>query len=170
MYGVFFVLLCVACIQDVRTGKISNLLVVAMVLTGVFYRFYTGAVWGIVCYVLTFAGYLALLYGLYRIGVLGAGDVKLLAALEGCFGVQSGISFFLGVWVIAAVMAFGKMLIQGNLMERVEYFFSYVLDVVTLRKWQFYYEDRQDAFRKGRFIHMTLPMLLSLILYWGGWY
>jgi len=114
--------------------------------------------------------YLAMLYPLYKIGVLGAGDVKLLAVLEGCFPRNQGIYYFLAVWIVAAIMAFAQMLMRRDFLERMEYLLVYLKDVARLGKWQFYFQDRKEAFQRGSYVHMTIPMLIALPVYLGGFY
>lgn len=166
MYGVFFAFLCVACFQDVRLGKISNVLILATVLTGGIYNFSVSGWQGLPGWLLRMAVYLVILYPLFKIGTLGAGDVKLMVAVEGIFSWQDSVSYFVCVWFAAGIMALVKMLMEGNFMERLEYFFSYITDVAVMGKWQLYHKE--NAFQKEKSIYMSIPLLAGFLLCMGG--
>lgn len=149
-------------------GKISNLLVLMVMVAGGLYEFFMDGWFGVLHWGARVLFYFAVLYPLYKMGVLGAGDVKLMAATEGLFSWSEGVSYFTIVWLLAGLIALAKMLSQGNIIERLEYFFSYVADMVVMRKWQFYHEERVQGLNKNRTIRMSVPILLGFVLCMGG--
>lgn len=168
VYGMFFVLLCIACFQDVRTGKISNLLILSVLVTGGFYSFSLDGWTGLARWLAELLVYALILYPLYKMGALGAGDVKLMAAVEGVFNWNGSICYFVLVWVVAGLISLGKMLAEGNFVERLEYFFSYVADLVTTGEWKFYHADREQGTGRDRTVHMSVPVLIAFVLCMGG--
>ncbi len=163
-----FVLLCIVCFQDVRTRKISNVLVGFIFVLGGLYGFCLDDWFGVANWIAKVLLYLVVLYPLYKIGVVGAGDVKVIAAVEGMFGWDIGFVCFAWIWVFAAVMALFKLLSQGNAVERLVYFISYVKDVAVTGNWQFYHQERKDGQNKDRTIPVSVPLLMGFALCMGG--
>lgn len=164
----FFVLLCVACFQDIRMRKISNLLVLSVAVTGGFYCFSIDGWPGVFHWFARVLVYGGVLYPLYKMGGLGAGDVKLMAVLEGVFSWSGSVTYFICVWFLAGLTALLKMLSQGNFLERMEYFFSYITEVAVTGKWQFYYRERAQGLKKDRTICMSVPLIIGFALCMGG--
>lgn len=79
---------CVAAVWDLRTGRIPNLLTYSAAVAGLAFAFWPHTELGIGSRLVgvVAAGFPALL--LFRIGSLGGGDVKLVAALGAWLGVQ----------------------------------------------------------------------------------
>lgn len=119
-------------------------------------------------YALVFGVYLAAMFPLYLLGMLGAGDVKMMAALEGCFGWQEGMIYLLCVLVVAGGIAMVRLLLERNLLERLAYFASYARDVMMTGQWKLYLDDQKEAAVSGRYLHMSIPMLAGLLIYMGG--
>lgn len=164
----FFVLLCIVCIQDVRRGKISNILVTLILVLGGIYCFCLEGWPGLVNWFAKILLYVGILYPLYKLGAMGAGDVKVLAALEAVFSWKVGFNYFVCVWFLSGVVALLKVLSQRNLVERLAYFFSYARDVIVTGNWQFYHEEREDCLKKDRTVRMSVPFLLGFVLCMGG--
>lgn len=154
-----------ACFFDYRRDKIPN----ALILTGlVFACGYQAAKNGIgllhmgtilVSIVLV----LILLYPLYILGMLGAGDVKLYCMSAAFLAGKDCILFFSLSLLLSAAAALLKMLFLGNLRERIHYFCSYIVDVAKTGKLLFYQKGIAFEKKKGG-LHMTGPMLLGLLL------
>lgn len=169
--SVLFIVLAVAAAMDLLFDKIYNEWILISVAAGLSYAAWQRGGYGILSAVIAMAVPVMLLYPLFRIGALGAGDVKLLAA-AGCFLtvretiICLGISLFLG-----AVLSLLKMLAERNFIQRMKYLLSYIFDVWKSREWKFYREDAADRKkrREGK-IHFSLPVLLGVVIYKGGFY
>lgn len=169
--SVLFIVLAVAAAMDLLFDKIYNEWILISVAAGLSYAAWQRGGYGILSAVIAMAVPVMLLYPLFRIGALGAGDVKLLAA-AGCFltvretVICLGISLFLG-----AVLSLLKMLAERNFIQRMKYLLSYIFDVWKSREWKFYREDAADRKkrREGK-IHFSLPVLLGVVIYKGGFY
>lgn len=154
-----------ACFFDYRRDKIPN----ALILTGlVFACGYQAAQNGIgllhigAIFIPTVL-VLILLYPLYRLGMLGAGDVKLYGMSTAFLAGKDCILFFSLSLLLSAAAALLKMLFLGNLRERIHYFCSYIVDVAKTGKLLLYQKGIVFEKKKGG-LHMTGPMLLGLLL------
>lgn len=112
--GVLLFPVSVACIRDVRTGKIPNILILIIMAMGMGLGMWNHGLAGAIEYIVRFSVYIAAAYPLYGIGAVGAGDVKLLAGIEGCFVWTEGV-VCLG-WILAAAgaLALVKWMISGR--------------------------------------------------------
>ena len=103
-----------------------------------------------------------LLYPLFRIGGIGAGDIKLLSAV-GCFlTVKETVACLVLSFFAGAVLSLLKMAAERNFLRRMRYLLSYVHAVAGSGKWKRYGQE------EGGKIHFALPILLGVLLYKGG--
>ena len=116
--------------SDIRRGKISNLLILLMLAAGIG--------WRMVCAPESLPGIagamaltLAVLVPFWRPGGLGAGDIKLLAALAPFLGVQWYIVSFILSFLIGAVFS-AFLLIRYRDLSRTIHFAVPVCISVTL--------------------------------------
>lgn len=111
-----------------------------------------------------------LMYPLYMIGALGAGDVKLFVMI-GSF--QTAGDFFpilTGAFVTGAGFSLIKLAVEKNGRERFRYFFSYLHEVWRTGHWRIYGEDLKRDYHtycKNK-IHFAVPILLSTVCRIGG--
>lgn len=111
-----------------------------------------------------------LLYPLYKIGALGAGDVKLFIMIGSFCTAGELLVILAGAFVIGAVFSLLKLLVEHNGRERISYFFSYLSDVIRSGHWKIYGEDLvQDYHTYCRNkIHFAVPVLFSAVMRIGG--
>lgn len=158
---VLFVILAVAVITDMVFDKIYNEWICLAVMTGLSYAAWMGGPGGLVRALLSMALPVALLYPLFLIGGLGAGDIKLLAA-AGCFLDVGETAACLGIsFCIGAVFSLLKMLAERSLLRRMQYLLSYVRESAVSGDWKRYGQGENGT---GK-IHFALPVLLGVILY-----
>lgn len=166
---VIFILLAAAVIMDFQYDKIFNEWILITLITGLSYRAWTGGVSGTVQAVIYMTIPFMLLYPLFMIGGLGAGDIKLLAVISCFFTLRQIFSCLIITFLIGAVFSFLKMLAEGNLLQRMEYLLSYIHDVFRSGEWKLYETDIQERKTKNKDkIHFALPVLLSVMLVRGG--
>ncbi len=113
-----------------------------------------------------------LLYPVYKIGGLGAGDVKLFLMLGSFVTAETLLRIMVSSFVIGAVFSVGKLISEENLRERMQYFFSYLADVFSKRQWKLYGEELRGNYRMyaSNKIHFALPVFISAALWMGGFY
>lgn len=166
---VIFILLAAAVIMDFQYDRIFNEWILVTLLIGLSYRAWSGGAAGIVQALIYMTIPFMLLYPLFMVGGLGAGDIKLLAVM-GCFFTLRQIVICLAVtFLIGAVFSFLKMLAEGNLLQRMHYLLSYTHDVFRSGEWKLYETDIQERKTRNKDkIHFALPVLLSVMLIKGG--
>lgn len=141
-------LLLIVCFFDYRQRRIPNWLLLPMLINGLIYRAYNGGPRGIGLFVVQLAAVMALLWFLYQIGGLGAGDVKLLCVISGYLPYDKIFQFLFVSMLISALISLIKLFHKrqvvpcgGNILRP-----------------------------KALTICMSGPIFLSLLLYLGGIY
>ena len=168
------IFLLTACYQDYRHDKIRNWLIIAGLLGGGYSQFISFGFTGILNFGAGFLSTFAFFYMFFKIGALGAGDVKLLAVCVGTIGVKRGIFFLCFAFLAAAVLSLQKMLAEHNLVGRFRHFFNYAGQVLATARFTEYEQlmthEQEYLQKKHRTIHLAGPACLSLLLYLGGIY
>lgn len=162
------VLLLAACFYDYRKKKIPNYLIVAMALTGVVWRFLMAGVSGAAVFALQTVLIGSILYPLFKIGAVGAGDVKLFGVTAGCLPFEKIFVFLFVSLLIAAIISLVKLWQYGNLRERLHYLTEYLTDVWKSSNFRLYLENGVDS--PDIRLCLSGPVFLSLLLYLGGVY
>ena len=170
--GFFFVMLCIflciACYYDYRFCRIPNWLVLLVFLLGMTRSAMMGGGGQMVRYMAFGALLTMVLYPLFRIGTLGGGDVKLYGVCCGFFPQDKILSFLFFSLLIATIFSFIRFVRRADLMERLTYLFSYVKGVADSGKRTLYLSDVKE--RRNAGICLAGPILISILLFWGGLY
>lgn len=162
------IFLAVACCFDYRYKKIPNFLIVMMAVSGIGWRFSQEGVLAAVSCVGAAALGMCLFYPLFKVGAVGAGDVKLLGVAAGYFPFKKILVFLFLSLLIAAVVSLVKIIRRGYLLERMRYLLDYLRDVAKSGAWKLYLKNEQDKEAVG--ICLSGPVLASVLLYMGGVY
>ena len=111
-----------------------------------------------------------ILYPIYKIGALGAGDVRLFIMTGSFLSVNRLLNVIVVSFIIGAVFSIGKMISEANFMERMNYLSSYFADVFRSGHWKLYGENLRGDFKKYKSnkIHFALPICVSVMLGSGG--
>ncbi len=166
--GVLCLFLSVACGYDYHKNRIPNYLVAIVCICGIIRRVFTEGGRGGILYILICIAVIAIGYPLFKIGCIGAGDVKLLGVTAGYFPIQKILSFLVLTLLIAGIISIIKILKQHNFWDRMAYFCGYLSDVINLRAWKLYFCSWSDAKEAG--ICLSGPILASVMMYMGGLY
>lgn len=158
----------IACYFDYRKGKIPNVLLLIMLITGCGIWMLRGGISEMIFSLSAGILVVLLLYPLYRIGAMGAADVKLYGICAGYLPRDKFVFFLFVSLLIAAVVSLIKMVKECNAIERMEYLCEYILDVVREGKFFLYIENEKEKRSAG--ICLAGPILGSLLLYLGGAY
>lgn len=161
-------LLAVSCWYDYRKGRIPNLLLLIMFVVGWTYAAVCGGTQEAISFPIESFGVMLLLYPVFKIGALGAGDVKLYGICAGYLPRNKFLFFLFLSLLIAAIISLIKMLKECNAMERISYLCEYVADVVTSGNFRLYIEDEKE--RRASGICLAGPIFCSVLLYLGGIY
>ena len=162
------ILLAAACWCDYRKKKIPNYLIAAMILAGVPWRVLEEGPWSAMQFALQVILIGGLLYPLFKIGAIGAGDVKLFGVAAGYLPFEKIFAFLFISLLIAAILSLVKLWQNNNFRERLHYFAEYFADILKSGSWRLYLENGKDSPE----IRLCLsgPAFLSLLLYLGGIY
>lgn len=101
---IFVALLLLAAFQDAVQLKISNILCAALFVAGLAVALIVGPTWSLCQNVLVFAGFLAIGTWLFGKGMMGGGDVKLLATTAFWFDLESNFR------LVVAMAIFGGLI------------------------------------------------------------
>ncbi len=165
---VLCLLLMVACIYDYTRRRIPNVLILMIVASGLGRILISNGVGGIPGFLFRILFMVFILYPLFKIGVLGAGDVKLFGACAGFVCLPKIFLFLFVSLLIAALISFIKMTVQCEWFLSMNRFFRYVQRALEVKKWTYYFEDRVEQKKAG--ICLAGPVLGSILLYMGGIY
>ena len=169
--GVLIVLcvsLLIVCLFDYTKGKIPNVFPISLLVWGMARGLFDSGFGQMGVYLLTTVVVLFLLYPLFRIGGLGAGDVKLLSVCSGYFSGSQIFHFLFLSMLISAVFSLIPLLKERNMRERASYFAEYCTDVIRSGKWQLYLPGQGE--KRFRGVCMSGPILCSVLLCLGGLY
>ena len=161
-------MLCLAALTDLKTDRIPNGLIITGIIIGV-----SGSLWyrlDLLQLAVSMFLAFALMYPLFKIGALGAGDVKIFIMIGSFVDAKEFIMILVSAFVIGAVFSLFKLMIEHNGRERIRYFLSYVSEVAHARKLKIYGEymvQDYQLYRKNK-IHFTVPILFGVVLRMGG--
>ncbi len=166
--SILLLLLLLAALADLKTDRIPNGFVVLGGCIGILGRLLGG-----VDMRRTFLSVLLaflLLYPLFRIGAIGAGDIKVLMMVGSFMDAGELFAVLVLSFLIGAVCALMKLLAEHNGRERLRYFLSYLAEVIRTGQWKLYGEHMAQDYERYRRnkIHFTVPILFSVALCMGG--
>lgn len=172
------IFLLIAVITDFLFDKVFNVWIAVGVFCGLIDAVWRGGgeglFWGMIYMVIP----VFLLYPLFMIGCMGAGDLKLFAVIGSFLPVRELMLCLAAAFSFGAVFALLKMIKERNFIERMKYMISYFAEVMKTGIWKIYEEspdpggqngDGQRASYKNK-IHFTLPIFLGVIFCKGGFF
>ena len=162
------IMLTAACWMDYRKKRIPNFLIITMFLYGITWRFFREGVGGMASFAGQAVTVICLFYFLFRLGALGAGDIKLFGVTAGFLPFKKILIFLFVSLLIAAIISMIKLLKKKYFWERLQYFAGYLADVLKSGRWSLYFESGKENSDVG--ICLSGPILFSLLLYLGGVY
>ncbi len=151
------VILTASSVSDLRKYKISNVWILIGWLSGLAFRFYEKGISGMGEGIFCVAVSILLLWPLFIIRGLGAGDIKLLSVISCYYGLdfwgETGVVFLFFAGIVSIV----QILKQGILRKRFQYLITYIL---YDRKSKYYLPERD-----GRSMTIPLAPLLAIAYY-----
>lgn len=165
--AVLCVLVAAVCLMDYRRTRIPNRMILLIFLYGLGYRYWDAGGGGAADFLINCILVLLLLYPLFKIGAVGAGDVKLFSVTAGCLSRQEIPCFLVSSLLIAALISLIKICRERNGRERFFYLCAYLTDVCRTGHFSLYLADVPIK-RAG--VCLAGPVFLSLLLHMGGVY
>lgn len=161
-------LLLLAALADLKTDRIPNGFVVLGIVIGILGSLWLGSDIRHIAVSMLLA--FLLLYPLFKIGAMGAGDVKVFMMIGSFVEVKELLMILVISFVIGALCSLLKLLSEHNGRERLYYFLSYISEIARTRRWRLYGEHTVQDYKQYRRnkIHFTIPVLFSVALRIGG--
>lgn len=163
-----FVLLLIACGYDYRCRRIPNKLLAVMLIICLGRSLWYAGFVSMARSLMGMAAVVLVLYPLFKIGTLGAGDVKLFGVCVGFLPTDKIFLFVFFSMLIAAIFSIIRFIKDHNGRERLQYLWQYLADVAQSGKWRLYIENETE--RRAAGICLAGPILCSMLLCWGGAY
>jgi len=154
-------ILLTAVFSDLSTGKISNKLIGAGYLTGFIYHIHESGLKGSIFFLIDILFPIILLFFLFQIRALGAGDIKLLSVISGIWSIRIAILCIVSSFVVGAAISLCKLLYYQNLVPHLIFFFTYMKELITnrvLKEYSFCSEKNQH------YIHFSIPILIGYLI------
>lgn len=155
-------------VYDFCQRRIPNGLLLLIIINGFIYRMHNLGVIGLLVYMVFSVGTIALLFPIFKVGGLGAGDVKLFGLVAGYLPFGKILYFLFFSMLIAAIISLFKIILFKNIKERWNILIKYFRDVAE-RRSLFLYPVSKDHDRKAT-VSLSAPILCSLMFFWGGVY
>jgi prepilin peptidase CpaA len=118
---------------DIRTYRIPNYLTFGTALVGLGYQAVFHGMSGVGSGCLGLALGFFLLFPLYLLGGMGAGDVKALAALGTWLGPGLTLMLFCYMAIAGGLMALGVLIYRGLLWAKLRLYWSYLISFILFR-------------------------------------
>lgn len=166
--GILCVFLLAACGFDYWQRRIPNYLLAVMLAIGIGQSgLYRGAE-GIFYFLCKMICMILCMYLLFKIGTLGAGDVKLYGICAGYLPGDKILHFLFFSLLIAAGISLIKMMMEHNARERFCYLSEYLFGVIQSGSWQLYIDNCRQQKRYS--ICLAGPIFCSVLMCVGGIY
>ncbi|MCQ4086758.1 prepilin peptidase [Saccharibacillus sp. JS10] len=147
--------LAIAFMTDIRTQKIPNLLNLAFVCSGLIYQGIVHGWDGLLFAAKGGAIGFVVLFVLYVLGAVGAGDVKLFAGIGAWTGTLFAAQTLLYSILFAGAIGLGILIFRREGMVRIKRIFSSIFRVLMLRSFAPLASDRVN--------HLTFPFMWAVL-------
>lgn len=127
-------LLAMAAMGDAKSGKISNRIILSGYWFGLIYLIMTKGPPGITVFLIRGITPIAVLYLLYIIRAVGAGDIKLFSAVSTILEPRVTISIILFSFFIGAGISCYRILRNHELLIRLQNFYNYVSESYSKKR------------------------------------
>lgn len=152
-----YIILIIAVVQDFRRMKVSNrLILVGLALGSVFQVIQNGPI-AIVRILPNIIFPVIVLYLLFLMRCLGAGDIKLFSVIGVFINFKELVACIEAAFVIGAAFALVKMLCRKNLRYRLFLLKCYAREMTQGIIAPYYYKSEEDL------LHFSLEILLGLV-------
>ena len=156
----------IAVLMDFLLERVVNGFICMGLVLGLYYQIRTCSARGMMIYVLGILVPFFLLLPLFYFRMLGAGDIKLFCVLGSILGYERIVRVMVCSFFLGALLSFAFLISYGNLKERCLYFFHYLYQYGRTGQHSPYIKKGKQAEN----FHFTVPVLLGVMLYVGGFY
>jgi prepilin peptidase CpaA len=161
------IVLVVAAVIDGWKLKVPNWITFPMILSGWVYSFASGGAVGLGWSLLaTFFG-LALLYGIYMVGGMGAGDVKLLAGIGAWVHAEHTWNIFATTAIFGGVMALMMIAYTGHWRKHFQQFNMLIGEFVEVRDPEALFQRAAERKSRMYLLPYGIPMTIAALSYFA---
>jgi prepilin peptidase CpaA len=161
------IVLVVAAVIDGWKLKVPNWITFPMILTGWAYSYASGGWPGLGWSLLaTFFG-LALLYGIYMIGGMGAGDVKLLAGIGAWVHAEHTWNIFAATAIVGGIMALCMVAYTGAWRKHYAQFRMLISEFVEVRDPEALFQRAAERKPRMFLLPYGIPMTVAALGYFA---
>ena len=157
-----------AAIFDLRLRRIPNILTATMLVCCLFHSFLYSGIREVFVSLLWIVGTGLLLYPVFAIGALGAGDVKLLAVCSGFLPGTRVLYFLFFSFLTGTVFGLVRIIWKKETKHRLRSLTLYIGKYLRTGKPERYHCSREAAGKAG--VALAGPMLISALMGLGGIY
>lgn len=161
-----------AVLMDLKTGEIANGWIVILWLAGFLTNGMGYGMRGILSFLIGTVLPILLLFWLFHFRMFGAGDIKLFSALGGFLGPAAILKCICLSLIFGAILSIGIFIICGNIRQRLFKLTTYIKHIFLLK-----IQGKTTVpvpYRDGKWgmecIHFSVPILLAVLLWIGGFY
>lgn len=133
-----FLLLIMAAVQDLRSGKISNRLIAIGLVIGFWVQLTEYQMWGIYYYLRNISVPIILLYLLFQMRVLGAGDIKLFSMIGSILTLRELLTGIVYSFMFAGMGAVLFLLADKKRWFRLQYAGRFLWEVLKTKQLKAY--------------------------------
>lgn len=126
---VVYPLVLIAVVMDLKSMRISNRLILVGLGSALILRLLRGGIYDMFLGIILISFPVILLFLLFRLGALGAGDIKLFSLIGGFVNFKELIECMVYAFICAAVFSFLKMLCFGTLLSSLQNVGSYIRQI-----------------------------------------
>lgn len=153
---------------DYWQRRIPNLLLAVMAVAGFRQSIAVQGAEGCLGFVFRILCVTVSMYPLFKIGAMGAGDIKLYGVCAGYLPGDKVLFFLFFSLLIGAGFSLIKMITEQNAKERLQYLFAYIAEVIKTGSWGLYLANCRE--RRSCCICLAGPILGSVLMCAGGIY
>lgn len=157
-------LLSLAVWMDIRTCRISNRLIASGLIMGLLIQMMESGLKGIGIFAINISIPVVLLYLLFLMRALGAGDIKMFSVIGSIWDLEILMLVICASFLTAALMSLWQLLYHRNLWARLRVFGDYVFRFMITGQLE-KYPRVSDG--KQNFIHFSAAVLIGFITAMG---
>lgn len=156
------IILVIASILDMRYYKVSNKLILIGLSIGCLMSLHSDGVRGMLYSLVGILLPVVLLFILFCIKVIGAGDIKLLSVVGSMYGAKFVLQCTVMAFLVGGIISLIRIIVQGNLLSRLRHAIAYV-EVLMLKKQAIPYEPYSNIHSYDS-MHFSIAILLAFML------
>jgi prepilin peptidase CpaA len=155
------ILTVIAFFIDIRHHIIPNWLTVCGAFVGICYHSMLGGIDGFIFSLCGLLLGLVLLFILYMFGALGAGDVKLFAALGALAGMEFVMISLTYTLLYSGLIGISILIVHKKLLQRMLWVFNSLFSFIILKDWLVIQSIPQNQLLRFPFMWAVLPAILT---------